>query len=135
MSSFSHFYQPCLVLKFLYLNNVCASFAVRRAGISDPVFLTSHLFTSSVHGTEHLVRSIVDFETFELDSHFACVSFNKQCHRQQLGATFDEELDQLLTFLILCSNRPFCRLSTVIFLHGYLLCLWLEVSLIYQYRT
>ena len=33
-------------------------------GISDPVSLASHLFTSSVHATEHLVRSIVGFETF-----------------------------------------------------------------------
>ena len=32
-------------------------------GISDPVSLASHLFTSSVRATEHLVRSIVGFET------------------------------------------------------------------------
>ena len=59
--------------------------------------LASHLFTSSVHVTKHLVRSIVGFETFELDSNFDHVSFNKQSHRQHLGATFDEEFDQLLT--------------------------------------
>ena len=62
-------------------------------GISDPVFLASHLFTSSVCAIEHLVRSIVGFETFELDSHFDRVSFNKQFHLQQLGATLDEEFD------------------------------------------
>ena len=28
-------------------------------GISDPLSLASHLFTSSVHVTEHLVRSIL----------------------------------------------------------------------------
>ena len=47
-------------------------------GISDPVPLASHLFTYSVHATEHLVRCIVGFETYELDSH---ISFNKQSHR------------------------------------------------------
>ena len=51
-------------------------------GISNPVSLASHLFTSSVRATEHLVRSIVGFETFELDSHFDHVSFNKQSHHQ-----------------------------------------------------
>ena len=30
-------------------------------------------------------------------SHFDCVSFNTQFHHPQLGATFDEEFDQLLT--------------------------------------
>ena len=66
-------------------------------GISDPVSLASHLFTSSVRATEHLVRSIVGVETFELDSHFDHVSFRKQFHHQQLGVTFDEEFYQLLT--------------------------------------
>ena len=46
--------------------------------------LASHLLTSSVHATEHQERSIVGFVTFELDSHFDHVSFNKQSHRQQL---------------------------------------------------
>ena len=32
-----------------------------------------------------------------LDSHCDHVSFNKQSHSQQLGATFNEEFDQLLT--------------------------------------
>ena len=61
------------------------------------MFLACHLFTSSVHTTEHLIRSIIGFKTFELDSHFDHVSFNKQFHHQQLGATFDEEFNQLLT--------------------------------------
>ena len=55
--------------------------------------LASHLFTSSVSAIEHLVRFIVGFETFELDSYFDHVSFNKQFHLQQLGATFDEGFD------------------------------------------
>ena len=66
-------------------------------GISDPVSLAAYLFTSSIRATEHLVRSIVSFETFELDSQFDHVSFNKQSHHQELGATFDKEFDQLLT--------------------------------------
>ena len=61
--------------------SVCASFTVRWPGISDPVSLASHLFTFFVRATEHLVRSIVGFETFELDSHFGHVFFNKQFHR------------------------------------------------------
>ena len=61
--------------------------------------LASYLFTSSVCATEHLVRSIVGLETFELGSHFDGVSFNEQFHYQQLGATFYEEFDQLLTLI------------------------------------
>ena len=33
-------------------------------GICNPVSLAFHLFNSSVHGTEHLVKSIVGLETF-----------------------------------------------------------------------
>ena len=59
-------YQPCLVLKCLQLKiSVCPSFTGRYSlGINTPVSLASHLFTTSVHGTEQLVRSIVGFETF-----------------------------------------------------------------------
>ena len=39
-------------------------------GICNPVSLATNLFNSSVHGTEHLVNSIVGIEIFELDSHF-----------------------------------------------------------------
>ena len=46
--------------------------------ICNPVSLASHLFNSSVAGIEHPIRSIIGFETFELDSHFDCVSSNKQ---------------------------------------------------------
>ena len=46
--------------------------------------LAFHLFNFSVHGTEHLVKSIVGFETFELDTHYDCVSSNKLSYRQQL---------------------------------------------------
>ena len=35
-----------------------------------------HLFNSSAGGTKHFVRSIVGLESFELDSHFDCVSSN-----------------------------------------------------------
>ena len=59
--------------------------------ISDPVSLVSHLFTSSVCATEHLVTSIVGFEIFELDSHFDHVSSNKQSDHQQLSVIFDKE--------------------------------------------
>ena len=76
--------------------------------ISDPVSLASHLFTS-VCGTEHLVRSIVGFETFEMDSHFDHVLCNKQFHCQQLDATFDEEFDQLLTLLDPIQQRGILR--------------------------
>ena len=72
-------------------------FWVGSPGNSDPVSLTSHLFTSSVHATDYLVRPIIDFKTFEWDSHFDHVSFNKQFDHQQLGATIDEEFNQLLT--------------------------------------
>ena len=42
-----------------------------------------------------MVRSIVGLKTFELDSHFDYVSFNKLDYRQQLNAIFDEEFGQL----------------------------------------
>ena len=57
-------------------------------GICNPVSLASRLFDSSVRGTEHLVRSIVGLEIFELDSHFDRVSSN---YRHQLNTVFDEE--------------------------------------------
>ena len=65
-------------------------------GICNPVSMASRLFDSSVSGTEHLVRSIVGSEIFELDSHFDCVSFNKLRYRQQLDIVFNEEFEQLL---------------------------------------
>ena len=67
-------------------------------GICNPVSLAFHLFNSSVCSTEHLVKSIVGFETFELDIHFDCVFSNKLSYRQQLGLNFDEEFGQLLPF-------------------------------------
>ena len=68
-------------------------------GISVPVSLASHLLTSFVYATEHLVRSIVGFEIFELDSHFDPVSFNKQFHHQQLGVTLMKSLLRCLLYL------------------------------------
>jgi len=43
-----------------------------------------------------LVESIVGLETFELDSHFDCVSFNKLHYGQQMNVIFNEEFGQLL---------------------------------------
>ena len=60
------------------------------------IILASRLFNSSVGGTEHLVRSIAGLESFELDSHFDCISSSKQFYRQQLGVAFSEEFGQLL---------------------------------------
>ena len=100
-------------------------------GISNPVSLAFDLFTSSVCSTEHLVRSIVGFETFELDAHFDH-SFNKQFYRQWVGATFDEEFDQLLT---LFNHGQFCGPRLITFPHDSLSCLWVEVSLICQHRS
>ena len=67
-------------------------------GICNPVFLASHLFYSSISDIKHLFRSIIGLETFELDSHFDCVSYNKQFYRQQLmlGVTFNKQFGKLL---------------------------------------
>ena len=54
------------------------------------------MFDSSVRDTEHLVRSIVGLEIFELDSHFDRVSSNKLHYRHQMNTVFDEEFGQLL---------------------------------------
>ena len=78
-------------------------------GIYNPVSLAFHLFNSSVYGTEHLVKSIVGFETFELDSHFDCVSSNKLSYRQQLGVNFDEEFSQLLPLFDSKQQRAISR--------------------------
>jgi len=65
-------------------------------GICNPVSLAFHLYDSSVHCSEHLIRSIVRFEGFELDSHFDCVSRHKVNHRQQMNTIFNDEFCQLL---------------------------------------
>ena len=65
-------------------------------GICNPVSLASRLYDSSVHCTEHLIRSIVRCESFELDSHFECVSFHRANHRQQMSVIFNDEFCQLL---------------------------------------
>ena len=54
-------------------------------GICSPVSLASCLYDYSVHCTEHLIRSVVRCESFELDSHFECVSFHRANHRQQMS--------------------------------------------------
>jgi len=65
-------------------------------GIHNPVSLAFHLYDSSVHCTEHLIRSIIRFESFELDSPFECVSRHKVNHRQQMNVIFNDEFCQLL---------------------------------------
>lgn len=65
-------------------------------GICSPVSLASRLYDSSVHCTEHLIRSIVRCESFELDSHFECVSFHRANHRQQMSVIFNDKFCQLL---------------------------------------
>ena len=74
-------------------------FVLLRLGglcICSPVSLASRLYDSSVHCTEHLIRSIVKCESFELDSHFECVSFHRANHRQQMSVIFNDEFCQLL---------------------------------------
>jgi len=65
-------------------------------GICNLVSLTFRLYDSSVHCIEHLIRSMFRFESFELDSHFECVSGHKVNHRQQMNAIFNDEFCQLL---------------------------------------
>jgi len=65
-------------------------------GICNHVSLAFCLCDSSVHCTEHLIRSIIRFESFELDSHFECVSRHKVNHRQQMNVIFNDEFCQLL---------------------------------------
>ena len=71
--------------------------------------LAFHLFNSSVCSTEHLLKSIVGCETFELDSHFDCVSSNKLSYCQQLGVNFDEEFGQLLPLFDSKQQRAISR--------------------------
>ena len=66
--------EQCLFVLLLWLGGL---------GISDPVSLASHLFPFSVCVTEHMVSSIVGFESFKLDSHVDRISFYKQFHCQQ----------------------------------------------------
>jgi len=54
-------------------------------GICNPVSLAFHLYDSSVHCIEHLIRSIIKFDSSELDSHYECVSIEKVNHRQQMS--------------------------------------------------
>ena len=78
-------------------------------GICNPVSLAFHLFNSSVRITDYLVKSIIGFETFELDTHFDCVSSNKLSYRQQLGVNFDEEFGQLLPLFDSKQQRAISR--------------------------
>ena len=71
--------------------------------------LASHLFDSSVRGTEHLVRSIVGLEIFELDSHFDRVSSNKLHYRHQLNTVFDDEFSRLLALFDPMQQRAILR--------------------------
>ena len=97
--------------------------------------LAFHLFNSSVHGTEHLVKSIIDFETFELDSHFYCVSSNKLSYHQQLRVNFDEEFSQLLPLFDSEQQWAISHAKDGNILAWLSVLPWLEVSLIYQQRN
>ena len=88
--------------------------------------LTFHLLNSSVCITEHLLKSIVGFETFELDNLFDCASSNKLSYRQQLRVSFDKEFGQLLPYLILSSSGQLHGPGMVAFLPGCLSYLWLK---------
>ena len=78
-------------------------------GIGNPMSLASHLFNSSVQATEHLARSIVGLEKFELDSHFDHVSLNRLHCRQQLSIIFDDEFDQLFALFDPLQQRAILR--------------------------
>ena len=78
-------------------------------GICKPVSLAFHLFNSSVRITDHLVKSIIGFETFELDTHFDCVSSNQLSYCQQLGVNFAEEFGQLLPLFDSKQQRAILR--------------------------
>ena len=78
-------------------------------GICNPVSLASHLFDSSVRGTEHLVRSIVGLEIFELDSHFDRVSSNKLHYRHQLNTVSDDEFSRPLALFDPMQQRAILR--------------------------
>ena len=104
-------------------------------GICNPVSLASNLYDSSVKCTEHLIKSIVRLENFELDSHFECVAINKVTHRQQMSVVFYDEFGQLLPLFDFLQHVPFCVPRTATFPHGFRYYLWLEVSLICQHRS
>ena len=78
-------------------------------GICNPVSLAFHLLNSSVHSSEYLDKSIIDFEIFELDSHFDCVSSNKLSYHQHLGVNFDEVFCQLLPLFDSKQQRAILR--------------------------
>ena len=78
-------------------------------GICNPVSLASHLYDSSVKCTEHLIKSIVGLENFELDSHFECVAINKVTHRRQMSVVFDDEFGQLLPLFDSLQQRAILR--------------------------
>ena len=98
MSLFSHFLPAMFGVEVSAVERHLFALPLRLGGlgICNPVSLAFYLFDSSVRITEHLVKSIVGFGTFELDTHFDCVSSNKLSYRQQLGVNFDEEFGQLL---------------------------------------
>ena len=83
-------------------------------GICNPVALASHLFNLSIDGTKHLVRSIAGLESFELNSHFDCVSSSKQLYHQQLSVTFSEEFGQLLGLFDSMQQHAILRAKTLI---------------------
>ena len=74
ISLFSHFLPAMFGVVVSAVEQCLFALPLRLGslGICNPVSLAFHLFNSSVRSTEHLVSSIVGFETFELDTHFDC---------------------------------------------------------------
>ena len=98
MSVFSHFLPAMFGVEVSAVEQCLFVLPLRLGGlgICNPVSLAFRLFNSSVRITDHLVKSIIGFETFELDTHFDRVFCNKLSYRKQLGVNFDEEFGQLL---------------------------------------
>jgi len=98
LSLFSCFLPAMLGLEVSAAEQCLFVLPLRLGGleICNPVSLAFHLYDSSVHCTEHLIRSIVRFESFELDCHFECVSRHKVNCRQQMNGIFNDGFCQLL---------------------------------------
>ena len=99
MSLSSHFLLAMFGLKVSAAECHLFVFPLRLGGlgICNPVSLASHLYDSSIHCTEHLIRSIVSSEVFELDSHFEYVTVNKVNYYQYMSRLFNDKFGQLLS--------------------------------------
>ena len=111
MSLFSHFLPAMFGLEVSAAERRLFALPLRLGGlgICSPVPLASCFYDSSVHCTEHLIRSIVRCESFELDSHFECVSFHRVNHRQQMSVIFNDGFCQLLPLFDSLQQRAILR--------------------------